>query len=265
MRRGAACKRLIPFLPLVMVFIFSGCLPVNQPSVDLQPPTAVATPVPSPTPTIQWFPPTATLPPISPPTAIPTEDMLPGLGSILFQDDFTKPQSWSSLGKSSVGSAAVENGSLTIALFKPKVRMISVFSKPAPQQAYIELTAQSNLCNGLDEYGLLFRYASNATLYRYTLSCDGQVQLVRIADGVTSFPQPWMPSGAVPLGAPGTTRLAVWNDGPDMRFFINDQYQFSVRDPKPISGRVGVFARSQSEKALSVSFSNLTVYAILPE
>lgn len=261
----AACKWPFPFLPLLLVFLLYGCLPANQSPANVQFPTPSATPVPSATPTIQWFPPTATLPPVSPPTAAPTEDMRPGLGGILFQDDFTKPQSWSSLGKSSVGSAAVENGSLTIALFKPKVRMISVFSNPAPQQAYIELTTQTNLCTGLDEYGMLFRYASNANLYRYTLSCDGQVQLVRIADGVTSFPQPWMPSGAVPLGAPGTTRLAVWSDGKDMRFFINDQYQFSVRDPNPISGRVGVFARSQSEKALSASFSDLVVYSIIPE
>jgi len=245
--------------------ILSACLPMNpSQSFPADTSTPATTPTPPPTATIQWFPSTPTLPPAIPPTLAPTEDMRPGLGDLLFQDDFTKPQSWSGLGKSSAGSAAVEKNSLTIALFKPKFRMINVYANPAPQYAYIELTAQTNLCSGLDEYGLLLRYTSNASLYRYTLSCDGKVQLVRIADGVTTFPQPWQASGAVPMGAPGTTRLAVWSSGNDLRFFINDQYQFTVRDPNPTSGRVGVFARSQSEKALSVSFSDLLVFSIHP-
>ncbi len=263
MRRPAVHTRIFPFLFVLLTL--NACLPIHPAPPFTEPaPTRPVTPTPLSTPTIQWFPPTATLEPPIPPTVLPTEDLRPGLGDLLFQDDFSTLKSWSGLGKSSAGSTAIEKNSLILALFKPKVRMISVYTQPTPLQAYIEVTAQTNLCSATDEYGILLRYASNASLYRYTLSCDGQVQLARIADGVTTFPQPWTPSGAVPLGAPGITRLAVWCNGKEMRFFLNDQYQFTVRDPYPIAGRVGVFARSQSEKALNVSFSALKVFSINP-
>ena len=48
-----------------------------------------------------------------------------------------------------------------------------------------------------------------------------------------------------------------------MRFFINDEYQFSVRDPLLASGRLGVFARSAGDTAVTVNFSNLVVREIL--
>jgi hypothetical protein len=47
-----------------------------------------------------------------------------------------------------------------------------------------------------------------------------------------------------------------------MRFFINDQYQFSVSDPLFPSGAIGVFVRSAGETAVTVSFSDLDVYRI---
>jgi hypothetical protein len=47
-----------------------------------------------------------------------------------------------------------------------------------------------------------------------------------------------------------------------MRFFINGQYQFTVRDPSFPSGALGVFARSQGETAVTVNFSDLVVKSV---
>jgi hypothetical protein len=44
-----------------------------------------------------------------------------------------------------------------------------------------------------------------------------------------------------------------------MKFFINDQYQFTVNDPSLQIGSIGVFARSQGENAVTVNFSELVV------
>jgi hypothetical protein len=49
-----------------------------------------------------------------------------------------------------------------------------------------------------------------------------------------------------------------------MRFFINDQYQFTVNDPLLPSGNIGVFARSIGETAVTVNFSDLIVRQIEP-
>jgi len=73
-----------------------------------------------------------------------------------------------------------------------------------------------------------------------------------------------MISGAVPPGAPSSSRLGVWAEGKEMRFYINNEFQFSVSDPSLVSGTIGVFIRSAGENAVTVSFSDLVVREIIP-
>ena len=80
--------------------------------------------------------------------------------------------------------------------------------------------------------------------------------------GTGGSPQPWLASASVPQGAPSTSKLGVWAVGREMRFFINDEFQFAVSDPYHPSGLIGVFARSAGENAVTVSFSDLKVYAV---
>jgi hypothetical protein len=71
-------------------------------------------------------------------------------------------------------------------------------------------------------------------------------------------------SSVIPVGPSGTVRLGVWVVGREMRFFINDQFHFTVSDPMIPSGGIGVFARSAGETALTVNFSDLAVYEVNP-
>jgi hypothetical protein len=74
--------------------------------------------------------------------------------------------------------------------------------------------------------------------------------------------QDWLSSGQVPPGAMLAVRLGVWALGDELRFFVNDIYQFAVRDPLWKSGRVGLYARAAGDTPLTVSFSNLQVQEI---
>jgi hypothetical protein len=134
--------------------------------------------------------------------------------------------------------------------------------EPVLGDFYVEITASPTLCQGNDEYGLLLRMTSPADFYRYSLSCNGKIRLDRLVAGQASSPQPWMQSGTVPPGAPSISRLAAWIYGKEMRFFVNDTYQFTVKDPLLASGNIGVFARSAGENAVTVSFSELLVRKI---
>jgi len=49
-----------------------------------------------------------------------------------------------------------------------------------------------------------------------------------------------------------------------MRFFINDEFQFSINDRMLTQGMIGVFVRSGGENAVTVSYSDLEVYQIQP-
>lgn len=244
----------------LIVLASSACLPSFAP-----PPTATATPsptaTPTPTETVIWFPPTATPTPFPTVEIAPTQDHRPDIGEVLFVEDFASGEHWE-LGRTSNGSLAIGIRELTIAIAEPRVYLSSVRAEPVLNDFYLEVTAGPSLCRGLDEYGVLFRVASPQDFYRFSLSCDGQVRVDRLVAGTASSPQPWILSGAVPPGAPSFSRLAIWARGRDMRFFVNDVYQFSISDPMLPSGAVGVFARSGNDRAVTVSFSDLVVREI---
>jgi hypothetical protein len=189
--------------------------------------------------------------------------MRPGIGAVLLRDTFTDGSGWG-LKNTGPGRISLGKEELTIAIQEEKAYLSSLRAEPVLRNFYLEITANPNLCQGKDEYGLLLRAATEANFYRFALSCDGQARLDRILGGAASSPQPWMDSGAVPIGAPSISRLGAWINGPELRFFVNDQYLFTVRDPSLPEGRIGVFARSSGGHSLTVNSSDLAIYEVNP-
>lgn len=231
------------------------------------PPTPVATvtftamPSATATPTIVWFPPTATATIFPTPVVTPTQDLRPQLGELLLEDHFTNASAWM-INQSASSSIALGNEALTLALDQPGGYLFSLRNKPKLGDFYLEITAATSLCRGLDEYGLLLRVSPALEFYRYSLSCNGQVRLDRYYKGQASSPHPWSLSGEVPPGAPGITRLGVSARGKRLDFFINGVSQFSIQDPSLSEGGLGVFIRSAGDNAVTVSFSDLMVYSL---
>lgn len=259
--------RFIHSLPRCIYFLAVGLLSLTacipQPDPEPTPTPTPVPPTPTFTPTIIWFPPTATFTPYPTLELLPTEDLRPGIGELLFQDDFSDPTAWS-LSTSPGGSVALGLNELTIAIGAEDTYLYSLRKDWLLSDFYLELTASPSMCRELDEYGLLLRVSPELDFYRFSLSCNGQVRLDRIYRGAASSPQPWVLSGAVPPGAPSTVRLGVWAVGSELRFFVNDRYQFTVRDPMLLSGGVGVFARSTVDWPVTVNFSDLAVYSLDP-
>jgi hypothetical protein len=179
------------------------------------------------------------------------------------ENDFSTGEDWL-LGERPEGSAALGVDEITLAIIRPGGYIFSFRNQPTFDDFYLEITASPNLCTGLDEYGLLLRYNSPSDFYRFSLSCNGQTRLDRIVGGGASSPQTWMPSTSVPSAAPSSSRLGVWFVGREMRFFINDEFQFAVTDRMLPRGMIGVFARSAGETAVTVSFSDLVVTSVQP-
>lgn len=176
-------------------------------------------------------------------------------------DDFTGREAWT-LTTTQAGSVAFGKGELTIAISEARTYLFSIREHPEFTDFYLEVTANPNLCQSKDEYGLLLRVSPSLDFYRYSLSCDGHVRLDRVYRSQASSPQPWVLSGAVPPGAPSISRLGVWAVGAEMRFFVNNEFVFTVNDPLIPGGGLGVFARSTGEMAVTVNFSDLVVYAV---
>jgi hypothetical protein len=88
------------------------------------------------------------------------------------------------------------------------------------------------------------------------------MRLERVLSENPEVLQDWIPSGDVPTGAPGEVKFGVWAAGGLLRFFLNDRYQFSARDPTLASGTLGFYIYANGPTPVSVDFSNLSVFSV---
>ena len=218
----------------------------------------------SPTATIAWFPATSTWTPF--PTIVPSPTILPfpGLGGVIYQNDFSDLKTWSFAQPQGNGSNNIilDRNRLTLAVNNSPAALFSLNNLPALTNFYAEMAVSVNRCFGQDTYGLLFRAASGAYTYRFLLNCSGQVRMEQVRGGTTLPLQTWVPSGDAPPGAPGLVKMGVWASGAEMRFFLNGRYQFSVVDPVFKSGSLGVYVNAISPNGMNISFSDLTVNSV---
>ena len=240
--------------------MLAACLPITTPPTIL--PTDTITP-PTLTPTITpiWFPATATNTPYPTATLPLTATVViePQYGSLIFSDNFSEPDLWQE-SRSSLGSAAVSNQELTLALTEKGEYIYSLRREPDLGDFYLEVTASPSICRGDDEYGLLIHFTESEDFFRFSLTCDGRARVDRLYNGKPSSPQPLTFSGAIPPGAPSSSRLAILAVGRQMDFYVNNEYIFTVSDPNIPEGKLGLFIRSQNQEAMTVNFSDLVVY-----
>jgi hypothetical protein len=249
--------RRIAFLPFSLCLIFLvACAP--QEEVLL---TATPTAVQSPTETIIWFPATATPTQLPVAEQSPTPDPHPGLGALLLDDDFSDLSAWPT-NQSESSAAIISNGRFTLSTSLSGNVVLSTRNEPAFGDFYAEITASPGLCEGEDEYGFIIRSASLGDQYRFGLSCDGRAKVDRILSAAASRPLGWISSPIIPSIMPSNVRLAVWASGSEMRFFVDDVFLFSLENAVIFEGGLGVYVRARGQGTLSVSFSDLQVWAL---
>jgi hypothetical protein len=257
-----------PCYTAIMRNIWLVCLALALVSCGVRP----ATPFPSETPTVTsipsetpvWFPPTFTHAPVPTADYTPTPDVHQQLGSLILRDDFDSGKEWPQAATVN-SSITVANQHLTLVLSKQGGYLFSLRKSPYVKDFYLEITAETNLCRGQDEYGILVRAASNSSYYRFGLACDGTARVERLLRGILSLSIPPQVNGAVPVGSPSASRLAIWAQGRQIRFYANEQMLFSLNDSSLSAGSIGVFIRAQGDSVLSVNFSQLEIYEIGPQ
>lgn len=243
-------------LKCALLLLCSACF------VSIAPPQPTDTPTPRPTQTstFVWFPPTATFTPFPTLAATATPDLRTGVGDLLLEDDFTDATVWST-STDNEASATISNGRMNLSLKRADSYLITTRSGPVLEDFYVEITAGPNFCHGEDEYGLIVRDLEGDH-YRFALSCDGRVKVDRYYHGSLSRQAGWLQSGIIPLVTPSTSRLQIWAAGSQIRFFVNDLYLFSVTDSLLYEGTIGVFVHASGEGDVSVSFSDLKIWAV---
>jgi hypothetical protein len=255
-------------LPMKLTFLIRGIaeLVFLTACGSLSPlPTSTTTPIPdtpTPTDTIVWFPATDTPTIFSTPTFQSTPDQRPGLGDLLFTDSFDQPNLWSTSTGDSASANVTRNQLLLSISGQGPLTIISLRSQPILADFYAEATATLSLCEGMDQFGMLFRASPGGNYYRFAVSCDGRTRLERsVSDSLVPLNQ-WLSSGDAPIAAPAVVSLGVWASGSEMRFFLNGHLQFTFVDPSLHNGTLGFFAYVNAGAPITASFTNLTVYSV---
>lgn len=242
--------------------ILAACAPIAAPTPTRVTDTPTLTPTFTLTPTYDWFPATAT--PTREPTSEPepTPNFRPGIGEAIYEDDFSEDVLWSSLTPNG-GRVTITNNHITLTLNETIGTVFGIRKSPQLTDYYAEITANPNYCQGEDEYGMIIRvYGEQLNHYRFSLSCDGRARVTRIVDGRALIIADWQEFMFLPSTYPNNFRLGAWVQGKEVRFFFNDTQLFAIDNAVVVGGSVGVFARASETDAISVNFSDLTVYQL---
>jgi hypothetical protein len=249
---------------IFFVFIFlTGCSPLPASPTPLI--EQIIQPSKTPTPTPIWFPPTSTFTPF--PSATPgleaTIQASLKLGQLILEDNFNQTDSWT-YGKFGTGSILFGVNELSIGITQEGEYLSSLRSGTDISDYYLEITASPSICSGEDEFGVLFHVSPAYDYFRFGINCNGEARLDRFIDGIASVSHPLTRYGAIPVGAPISSQIGIQTAGKEISFFANGDYLFTIQDSTLTSGGIGVYARSASQNAITVNFSNLRIYKVLP-
>jgi len=259
----------IPILKVMAVFGFalisSACLP--SPTAELPPilPTITQSSTDLPTQPVDWFPATST--PTSFPHATPTAAPIAqsNLGALISDQELNEAKNWSGidLGSDSPNKVIWDENALYFAVNKPPISLYSLNQNLFVSEFYAEVIFSVNRCSPNDTYGLSFLAANEKFANRLVLRCDGYVRVTQVRDQLTIPLQDWELSGMAPPGAPGLVKAAVWSYKGEMRFFLNDQIQFSVSDRYYQSGGIGFFVEAKDPAGMNIKIQDLKVYELM--
>lgn len=247
-----------------LAILLTSCLPLSADQTELILPTRTQSAISTPTKPIQWFPATST--PTSFPRVNPTTAPIArsGIGLLISEDEFTDPANWSGISteSDSLNKVIWNDNALYFAVNQAPINLYSLNQNLLVTNFYAEVTFSINRCSPNDAYGLSFFALNERYGNRFVLRCDGNVRVVQVRDQLTLPLQGWVLSGMAPPGAPGIVKVSVWSYNGEIRFFLNDQIQFSLTDTYYKSGGIGFFVESKDPAGMNIKIYDLKVYEL---
>lgn len=241
--------------------ILAACQPVtatfepDTPTAVMETPTSTATRI--------WFPSTATPTVYVPPEETPSPDENAGYGELVLEDDFSDRSAWLT-GAYPGGNAAYGADSLNLAVAVPNGSLTSYRKDTYFSDLYWEITMAANLCTPSDIYGLIFWSVNEQNYHELAFNCSGEFSIDKMNSGYRSQLLDWTASSQVPRGGLSPFRVGLWVGKGLVRIYLNDQFQTGVYIPAGTGG-IGIFARSTGGPAISVSYSDMQIYAVSPQ
>ncbi len=194
---------------------------------------------------------------------IPTEDMdIPEPGVVLFQDDFSDPNSgWGSL-SGEYGSVDYVDNHLQIEVLEDNY---IIWSTPQKSFNGIIVAVDIEVLNpvGDGEYGILCGYQDTDNYFALEISEDGYFSIWKYVDSEYFSVVDWEPSSLIPTGnGPFTLTAACLEDS--ISLGVNGEVLVETSDPDFSFGDIGLIASTLEAAGLKVIFDNIVVTDITP-
>lgn len=247
------------------LFLLTSCLPQPRADLDNQPPVTIVPEMITSTPPVTWFPATST------PTSFPHVSSTPapvaqsGIGDLISDSELSDAANWSNakISSDSPNKLVWNDHALYFAVNQPPVSLSTINNNFLLTNFYLEVNFEVNRCSPNDTYGISFLAANERFGDRFILRCDGHIRVVQARDSLNLPLTAWEFTGAAPPSAPGTVKASIWVYNGEMRFFLNDQIQFTVTDRYFSSGGFGFFVDAKDPAGMNIKIHDLKLYSIL--
>ena len=180
-------------------------------------------------------------------------------GGILYQDDFSNPNSgWGQL-DSAAGVAGYTNGAYHIYVKSPNVNL---WAHAGMDFSTVRIEVNVTTAGGpqANRMGLICRRLDDNHFYYFVISSDGYFGIGKVKDAKWSLlsGSQMQPSAAI---KPGNQANHLRADciGNLLIFYVNDQLVGSAKDVDYASGDVGLLAGTFDEPGADVAFDNFVV------
>jgi hypothetical protein len=204
--------------------------------------------------------PTRTFTPQPTEMTLPTETPVPMDTGILFQDDFSDPNSGWEVGNYDTGAVGyTSNGTYSVTGSKKLSTMWGVYDEVFDDLVIdVDALQISAPANNNNDYGVVCRIQENGDGYYLIISGDGYYAIQMSLNGTFSSLVDWTASDAVNQGSVSNHVQAVC-DGSRIALTLNGTLLAETNDTNFTSGKIGLTATTYEDQPTEIHFDNLAV------
>jgi hypothetical protein len=184
-------------------------------------------------------------------------------GDVLFQDDFSDPNSGWRVWESPEASIAYENGKLRFLVNEPNY---DYWSLAGQRYGDVILAVEAGLVEGPadNDFGIICRFKDAYNFYAFLISGDGYGGIVKMKEGLFQVlnTQKSLEYGTMIQQGYSNNQLRADCIGNRLTFYINQEKFLEVEDSDFLVGDVGLLVGTYDHPGVDVRFSNF--FAIKP-
>ena len=185
---------------------------------------------------------------------------IPPSGTVLFMDTFSSPESGWKTGNQNGSFVIYQADGLRFFIEQPN---LDFWSRPGYQFQDVRIEVEAIKIDGPDNnsYGVICRMVDEKNFYAFVISSDGYAGIIKVEEGayqlINNHTMEFAPSV---MKGKAINIISVSCQGNNLRFDINGENQFSIKDDRFVKGDIGLIVGSFDEPGVDIFFDNITVF-----